>query len=341
MEQDRSAYLFQKYIDKTCSPAEKEEFLDIVKNAADSEVLNLIMDNFWNKSLDIELDENKADAILEKVFSCDAKTAVNRPNISFKWMGWAAAIFIISIAAILINNKATKVERLTNKVRSRQLNKQADELITVSTLDEHQKVTLPDGSTIILNNNSSIKYSSFFAKSRVVTLTGEAYFDIKHDEKKSFIVYAGKLRTTVLGTAFNIKAYENDKNIEVTVTRGKVSVLDSNSTLGVIVPNQQIIYNKNYKKSNLAKVIAKNIVQWQESDLYFDDTSMEEAAQILSKKFNTPITFSNEKAKKCTFTATFLKGESLTEILKIICSYNNAQYQTNTSGITINGEGCE
>ncbi|WP_163024732.1 FecR family protein, partial [Pseudomonas viridiflava] len=111
------------------------------------------------------------------------------------------------------------------------------ELLTVKSGNEHQKVNMPDGSTVILNNNSSISYPKVFGVKRAVTLTGVGYFDIRHDLKKSFTVHTGNLSTVVLGTAFNIKAYDRDHEISVTVTRGKVSVLDSNAALAILTPN--------------------------------------------------------------------------------------------------------
>lgn len=338
MEQERSSYLFNKYVSKTCSPAELKEFMAIVKNADDATVIDLVMDNFWNQSPEVELNPVKADSILTKVLSSDAKT----PNLSVQWLGWAAALFIICLATLYFNNKTKTTPTATNQTAKKVV--QTDEpveLLTVKTGNEHQKVNLPDGSTVILNNNSSISYPKVFGVKRAVTLTGEGYFDIRHDLKKSFTVHTGNLSTVVLGTAFNIKAYDRDHEISVTVTRGKVSVLDNNAVLAILTPNQQITFNKKDKLSNLNKVIAKNTVQWQESDIFFDDISLEEAAQALSKRFNTTITVENDSSKKCRFTATFLKGESLDEILKIICSYNHAQYQTNAGGITIKGDGCE
>lgn len=342
MEQERSSYLFNKYVSKTCSPAELKEFMAIVKNADDATVIDLVMDNFWNQSPEVELNPVKADAILTKVLSSDAKKDAKTPNLSVQWLGWAAALFIICLATLYFNNKTKTTPNAANQTAKKVV--QADkpvELLTVKTGNEHQKVNLPDGSTVILNNNSSISYPKVFGVKRAVTLTGEGYFDIRHDLKKSFTVHTGNLSTVVLGTAFNIKAYDRDHEISVTVTRGKVSVLDSNAVLAILTPNQQITFNKKDKLSNLNKVIAKNTVQWQESDIFFDDISLEEAAQALSKRFNTTITVENDSSKKCRFTATFLKGESLDEILKIICSYNHAQYQTNAGGITIKGDGCE
>ena len=341
MQLDRATYLFDQYVNKTCSTAELQEFMTLIKNAEDTTVLDLVMDNFWNKSPEVALNSAKAEQILKKVISTDSKFINKKPNLSRQWLGWAAAFFIVCFAAILFKDKNKMpqwVEKTVN--HPKQIAKPITSL-TVKTEDEHRKVNLPDGSTVILNNNSLITYPKVFDAERVVTLVGEGYFDIRHDAKKSFTVRTGKLSTKVLGTAFNIKAYDGNHEIEITVTRGKVSVLDSQSVLGILVPNQQIIFNKKNKRINLANVMAKNAIQWQESDIFFDDISLEEAAKILSKRFNTPITFETELPKKCRFTATFLKGESLEEILKIICSYNHAQYQPSAGGITIKGAGCE
>jgi len=341
MEKDRSAYLFQRYASKTCTPAERQEFMEMVRHADDNHILNIILDNFWNNSPEISLNNKKTEGILHQIFSAEAQPIIKKQVLPWKWFGWAAAIFIVSIIAILANNHDQKIKSTANQ-SVKKLNKApVSETITINSKTEHQKVTLPDGSTVILNNNSSISFAKIFKGNRIVSLTGEGYFDIKHDDHKTFTVYAGRLKTTVLGTAFNIKAYDLDKNVQVTVTRGKVSVLNQDSTLSILLPNQQITFNKEQKKSNLSKVVAKAIIQWQEGDLFFDDTTMEEAAIILSKKFSTNIMFTNEQAKKCRFSATFLKGESLTEILKLICSFNNATYQENANGITINGQGCE
>lgn len=341
MQADRATYLFDQYVNRTCSPAELQEFMTLIKNADDTAVLDLVMDNFWNKSPEAVLNAGKAEQIIKQVISTDSKFIKKKPDLSRQWLGWAAAFFIICFAAILFKDQNKMPQWMAQTANRPKQVTQSITSLTVKTENEHQKVNLPDGSTVILNNNSSITYPKVFGAERMVTLVGEGYFDIRHDAKKSFTVRAGKLSTKVLGTAFNIKAYTSNRNIEVTVTRGKVSVLDSQSVLGILVPNQQIIFNQKNKRINFVNVLAKNAIQWQESDIFFDDISLEEAAKILSKRFNTPITFANELPKKCRFTATFLKGESLEEILKIICSYNNAQYQTSAGGITINGVGCE
>ncbi|RYF99911.1 MAG: DUF4974 domain-containing protein, partial [Chitinophagaceae bacterium] len=304
------------------------------------EHIGLLMDGFWKDSQERELGQEKAGLILQKVFD-QGPTPTNNGRVgSFKWMGWAAAILLVSVSILVYyTNSGRNVSMISSSVVS---NPAANgELMTVSTTTEHQRVMLPDGSVVILNRNSSITYPKTFSSQRSVELKGEGYFDIKHDEHSRFTVTANKIKTVVLGTAFNIKAYDADQDIEVTVTRGKVGIQDQDKTLAILVPNQQIVYNKTASKSSMKTVVARKTVLWQQSDIFFDDVSMEEAVSVLAKKFGTSIVFSNEGSKKCRFSATFLKGESLPEILKVICSFNNAQYQNSPGGITISGEGCE
>ena len=85
-------------------------------------------------------------------------------------------------------------------------------------------VHLPDGSTVVLNTSSRLDDT----KPREVTLIGEGYFDIQKAPGQPFLVHTGKLTTRVLGTTFNIRAYPGDKSIQITVTKGRVQVMNAN-----------------------------------------------------------------------------------------------------------------
>lgn len=209
--------------------------------------------------------------------------------------------------------------------------------------DQQRQLTLADGSTIWINAGSKVEYpKQFDGKTREVYLRGEAYFDIKHDPSKPFIIHTGKVQTTVLGTAFNIKEDPNSHQVTVTVTQGKVSVANGREVLGIVTPNQQISFNTTNHKYTLANVDAQKAIEWQKKDLYFDDISFADAAIKLGQRFKVKISFENEKISACRFTGTALNGENLDQILKVICSFNNASYQTQADGrILIKGEGCE
>ncbi|MES2278636.1 MAG: FecR domain-containing protein [Bacteroidota bacterium] len=217
------------------------------------------------------------------------------------------------------------------------------QLTTMQTAANQKKeVVLSDGSRIWLNAGSELKYpEKFNGTTREVFLSGEAYFDIKHDDRKAFIVHTGSLITTVLGTAFDIKAGKTDRLIIVTVTRGKVSVSEGKRLLGFITPNQQISYNQQNKLHVQTAVDASQVIAWQSAELRFEDITFQEAAKILSERFNVKITFSNDKIKACRFSGSALSGKNIDQVLKVICAFNNARYNYNKDGsISIDGKGC-
>jgi transmembrane sensor len=208
--------------------------------------------------------------------------------------------------------------------------------------DQQKKITLPDGSMVWVNANSELKYpQQFNGKTREVYLSGEAYFDIQHDASKPFIIHTGKIITTVLGTAFNIKEDKVGQTIKVTVTRGKVKVANGNKQLGILTLNQQISFNLFNGQATQTEVDASQVIAWQRTELHFEDVTFAEAASQLQQRFNVKINFSNDKVKNCQFTGTALEGEKLDKILKVICAFNNATYQTKADGsIIIDGPGC-
>src|SRR5690606_22599672 len=101
-------------------------------------------------------------------------------------------------------------------------------------------LTLPDGSTVVLHKGSTLELAQGFnEESRTVYLSGEAYFDVFHNPKSSFINRTGKLKTTVLGTAITIKAWVNKIDITVNVSRGKVSIEDDEILIAVLTNDKQ------------------------------------------------------------------------------------------------------
>ncbi len=193
----------------------------------------------------------------------------------------------------------------------------------------HRLIRLADGSTVIVSAGSKLDYPSSFDGSmkREVYLEGAAYFDIKSNPLKPFIIHTGKVKTTVLGTAFEIKAWPLDVDITVTVSRGKVKVDDEKKELGILRPNQQIIYTKAGGRSFRRSVDALSYISWKDQDLLMDDITVQEAAELLEDRFKVQVTFSDEEISAKRFTTTLLKEETLEQVLTGICEFNGALYQ--------------
>jgi transmembrane sensor len=287
-----------------------------------------------------DLDRSAKDQWLSSVFSeikntiqkTEAKVVPLPQRKRLLWQSIAAAAAVLIISFTLYLEWPSLQSRLhTVELTALQ-----------APIDQKRVITLIDGSRVWLNAGSELKYpKAFNSKTREVYLSGEAYFDVHHDSGKPFIIHTGTVLTTVLGTAFNIKEDKNKHTIQVTVTRGKVSVANGNKLLGVIIPNQQISFNTLKAEAVQATVNANAIVAWQQSDLHFEDVSFGDAIAQLQKHFNVKISFSNDKLKNCRFTGTSLNGEELDKILKVMCAFNNAIYKIKPDGsIVIDGPGC-
>ncbi len=195
----------------------------------------------------------------------------------------------------------------------------------------HRLIRLADGSTVIVSAGSKLNYPSSFDGSikREVYLEGAAYFDINPNPQKPFIIHTGKIRTTVLGTAFEIKAWPLDANITVTVSRGKVKVDAEKDELGILRPNQQLIYMKDEGRSIRRSVDALSHISWKDQDLLMNDITVQEASELLEDRFKVQVLFSDEVIRTKRFTTTLLKKETLEQVLTGICEFNGALYQYN------------
>lgn len=202
---------------------------------------------------------------------------------------------------------------------------------------ENCLIHLPDGSTVIVNAGGKLKFPPSFRglEKREVYLEGEAFFDISHYPTHPFIVHTGTLETTVLGTAFNVKALSGDSEITVTVTRGKVKISKPDKTLGLITKGQQIIYDKSEGNSIQKTINVPNTLSWKKQDLFLDDVTVEDAAKLLAERFDVNISFEEPAIKTNRFTTVFLKNESLEQVLKSICEFNEVSYQYNKEKATI------
>jgi ferric-dicitrate binding protein FerR (iron transport regulator) len=211
---------------------------------------------------------------------------------------------------------------------------------------------LVDGSKITLEPGSELRYGNEFGdEKREVFLSGEAFFEVKKDSQRPFLIYTGKLVTKVVGTSFRIKAYEQDDNISVSVRTGKVTVYRQNSKIGnsrslsteiVLIPNQKAVFEKDQE------LIIKTLVETpvsinetsQNTSLAFEETKISDVFSRLEGIYGIKIDFDKEVFSKCSVTAHF-NNESLYQKLDIICEIVRAKYEIIDGEIMIFGNGCQ
>lgn len=333
MDSARFTFLFYRYINNTCTESEKAEFYKLIAAKDYDAQLKSLMNDVWEKKeIHPAISWTKSDELFQKIIEGSGSVIpIARKPVFSKWINVAAAVVVLAISL------GAAGYYFLHQGPDQSLAQQT-ELPSI-----HQIIKLPDGTVVKLNAGSSLDYpKSFDGKtSREVFLRGEGYFDVRHDSSKEFIVHTGEITTVVLGTAFNIKAYEKEQQVVVTVTRGKVKVSEADRVLGIITPNQQITFSRADSESNVRQVDSQQAITWADNDLFFDDTTFEEAIGELERRFGVTISLSNEKLRTCRFTATFLRGESLEQMLTVICEFNGARFINPEAGkFKISGEGC-
>ncbi|WP_198674095.1 FecR family protein [Chitinophaga alhagiae] len=206
-------------------------------------------------------------------------------------------------------------------------------------------ITLPDGSLVILHADSRLDYPETFSGAiRDVTLSGEAYFDIRQDTARPFVIHSGNLRTTVLGTAFNIRAYEGSPEITVSVTRGKVKVETEHEgkLLAVLTPDQQVVYNNLVATAVRQPVVSDSVTLWVRRDMLFENMSFATVAQAISNRYRVNIRFDDPAMEACPIRASFKGTEPLETVLSVVCAIRNASYTIeDENNILITGRGCQ
>ncbi|MBX2843974.1 MAG: FecR domain-containing protein [Flammeovirgaceae bacterium] len=150
---------------------------------------------------------------------------------------------------------------------------------------------LKDGTIVKLNSDSKLIFpSSFDANIREVYLEGEAFFDVSRDENRPFIIHTGKVKTTVLGTSFNIKAFPEDESVQVAVASGKVAVAyqapDNNvkSTKELfLLPEEMSTFSKIDNQLVKSDFDRKQVLSWKDNILYFENASFNEVKEKLER----------------------------------------------------------
>lgn len=204
--------------------------------------------------------------------------------------------------------------------------------------------TLPDGSLIALNINSKIIFpEEFNDDTREVSLEGEAFFNVSHDKGKPFIIHSEDANIKVLGTSFNVKAYQDMLEVEVVVESGTImlfGVLENGDTSSVILnQGEKGIFDKKEKKARKISESVDDEIFWNKRKLIFEETELLKVFEILEKSYNVKILVNNPSIMNCIYTATFIDN-NIDDILQVIKeSYKLSIIKENNTYI-IDGEGC-
>ncbi|MDN3582956.1 FecR domain-containing protein [Mucilaginibacter flavus] len=205
--------------------------------------------------------------------------------------------------------------------------------ITTPKGGEYQ-VVLPDGTAVWLNAASSLKFpTAFIGTERDVELTGEAYFEVAKNKAKPFKVTANNVKVEVLGTHFNVNAYNDEPDLKTTLLEGSVK-LSSGNELAMLVPGQQGTLGKQGGSFKVATVDTDDAVAWKNGNFNFAKEDVQSILRKVSRWYNVDIVYLDNAPKKQIW-GTVSKFDNVSEVLKMIELTGVAHFEIEGRRITV------
>lgn len=185
---------------------------------------------------------------------------------------------------------------------------------------ETRTIILPDSSVAKLNSGTIIIYPEQFKhQNRDIYLNGEAFFTVKHDSEKPFLVRSTDIDIEVLGTVFNVSSYTSDQISSTTLESGKIKIYLKNKGESLILnPDEQITYNRQTHVAEVKKINAIDATSWTTGNFYIESSSIERLAKAIERKYGVDVYLSSSKFKDEKITMRFMNNENLNECMDIL-----------------------
>jgi transmembrane sensor len=332
MENERMWILLAK---KKNGEATADELFELEKLmlAENKGYSNELIEKIWEAPLHSLPEMKLSDTVWQTISETIKKPSFKVAHLYKKWM--AAAVIIGVLAAFAYFFTTRKIHPASSSLSQR----------ITTTPSSRSTIKLPDGTEVWLNSNSQLLYNSanFSKQKREVVLSGEAFFDVVKNEKVPFIIHAANVNITVKGTAFNVKAYPSQKNVETTLLRGLIEITTRQEPDRKIMvkPNEKIIIpavietgkSADKQDNNFLYTISKlkkderNIVAetaWMSSKLEFNNESFEELSPKLESWFSVEIHINDTTLQQKRFSGLITKETLIQTLQALQLSYRFA-----------------
>ena len=335
-EQTHLWFLMSLCLSGEASVEEETEFRELLAHDQQLQQQYALMQAYWATGRS-SVHPTENGRLLSSIFEKAEATKEISPQPSRKripYVAWAvaAAVILILLMPLIFAKKQEVSRQATANTEKKQI---------VTPAGSRMKTLLPDGSTVWLNANSRLLYNNDFrGNTREVTLEGEGFFDVVKMATKPFIVHAGRINIKVLGTAFNVRSYASDKNIETTLLRGKIEVtqpllpslariilhphekliLPTRLSVPAPTPTGDAIKSAPAKVDHLDEQLKSDQLTetaWIYNRLEFRDEDFVTIAHKMERWYNVKFNFYDEAVEKRAFNGSFEK-ESLPEALEAL-----------------------
>lgn len=321
---DKVSGLLHKFRSGDITPAEFQDLrtrMDAISDVELKHFLEVEWEEFEDHS---PLSEEKMKTLYEGLH---IRSEEVKPRFTLKryWMQIAASLLLLIAGSLTV----------LTFMQQNEINALAEQNVVIRSGDYGKSlVTLPDGTIVYLNAKSSLTYSQDFGRNdRKVALSGEGFFEVKKDTEKKFTVGTGYMDIAVLGTKFNVYAYETKDIVEMSLVEGSVDVTTSRPPYQSIrvKPNEKVVYNKRTGNLLHERTTNKMETAWINKELVFRSERLEDVFRCLSRKFAVTFSVDDETLLNDVYTGTF-DDENVESIMRVLKFHYNFKY-TNEDGV--------
>lgn len=302
---ERIIYLIQQYYHNRSTREELEELMNIIQAGEHDEEMDEQMRGLYEE-------------IKQKEGVDEEEKQYNRPSVMLLRLWPVAACLLLAIASATFfllsdsgkpGSETTVVKKFTDKA-------------------EHKYILLSDSTQVWLNASSTITYAEAFGKDkREVYLKGEAFFDVKNAAETPFIIHTGNVSTVVLGTSFNVKAYEGQEHVTVSVKSGKVQVLKQNKLISTLTKGQETKVSNTAAPDEKEEVNNELVGAWQQGQLSYEEVRFADIISDMERVYNVDITIRNEQLKRVVVITAFNRDIGVKRALEILCKLTAAKLE--------------
>ena len=364
MNKDRLCELISRKLSREATPAELEELAAFLQKSPGDQYFTEMLASYWNSTgnespaYDINSDEHfdnilrmaddSANSPLNNIVPFNPQTKGHRNKF------WFRRVAVIAILVITAGFVSWLVQRKNDR-KSQVIS--ANQKETVVKKGIRSKIILPDGTVVLLNSGTRVKYpESFKGTMREVYLDGEAYFDVVKDNKRPFVVHTSGMDIKVIGTAFNVKAYASDRQTETSLIRGSIEVTIKNRLNERIIlsPSEKlVVMNEKVERSAgegdekdvIPELVIQRLVynvqdstveetQWMGDKLVFNNESFSDVAVMMERWYDVEIEIGDTQLRQKRLTGSFDK-ENIEQALEALSITNPFTFERKGDKIII------
>ncbi len=332
MKRNTHLLLLENFMRGETSPDEERLLSDWLRSPESQEQIVEYYQEAWENSdneLAAEIQGRMYERIKSRMHSGVPTPEKQRPGRKLsirRILQYAAVVFLVFMAGV--------GGHLYTVLQTKDLAAKSRYLVQTGK-GQRANITLPDGTVVWLNSYTKLHYRKDYGISqRIVSLTGEAYFEVAKDKDRPFIVETGEMNVEALGTTFNVKAYAEDSRIVATLFSGSVRVSVNEDDV-ILSPDENATLERSSGKLAIHKLENSSYAKmWRDNNLVFNGETLEEIALLLNRMYNVHIIFKSQGVKKHHFSGVICNN-SLDNVIELISLTSPITYETRGDTILI------